>query len=59
MSDENKMKFYVKLHINIYFVRWTARHAIHLRFKISANAFEIRAVQNSKFLVWYVVDCTC
>jgi hypothetical protein len=32
-------------------VRSTARHAIHLRFGISANALEIRAVQSPKCIV--------
>jgi hypothetical protein len=31
--------------------RSTARHAIHLQFDISANAFEIRAVQSPKCIV--------
>jgi hypothetical protein len=34
----------------------TAHHAIHLQFNI--HAFEIRAVQGPKCIVWRAVDCT-
>jgi hypothetical protein len=36
----------------------TARYTIHLQFDISAIAFEIRAVESSKCVVWCAVDCT-
>jgi hypothetical protein len=39
------------MNASIYYVRLTARHAIHLQFHIIANALEIRAVQNPKCLV--------
>jgi hypothetical protein len=43
----------------IHFVhRSTALHSIHLQFDISNNAFEIRAVQSSKCIVWCANDCT-
>jgi hypothetical protein len=32
-------------------VRSTARHAVHLQFDISANAFEIRALQSLKCII--------
>jgi hypothetical protein len=34
-----------------FYVRSTARHAIHLQFDISTNAFEIRAVQSPECMV--------
>jgi hypothetical protein len=39
-------------------VQSTARHAVHLRFVISSNALEIRAVQSPKCMIWCAVDCT-
>jgi hypothetical protein len=41
------------------FVQLTARYAIHLRFDISANDIEIRALQIFKCIVWRAVDLLC
>jgi hypothetical protein len=39
-------------------VRSTARLAIHLQFDISANAFEIREMQRTKYICKSNIDCT-
>jgi hypothetical protein len=43
-SPLGKFDSFVKL--DVLTVRSTARHTLHLQFNISANAFEIRAVQS-------------
>jgi hypothetical protein len=40
------------------YVRSTVCHTIHLQFDISANAFEIRALQSLQCIVRCTVDCT-
>jgi hypothetical protein len=39
-------------------VRSAAHHVIYLQFDISANSFEIRAIQYLKSIVWCAVDYT-
>jgi hypothetical protein len=39
-------------------VRLTVGHATLLQFRVSANGFEIRAVQSPKCVVSCAVDCT-
>jgi hypothetical protein len=69
-GDKSSMPLYVFMYVssviqivgkimpNFGRVRSTARYAIHLEFDISPNAFEIRVVQSSKWLIWRVVGCT-
>jgi hypothetical protein len=45
-------------YVFFFYVRSIARHDMHLQFDISANAFEIRAIQSPKCVVCCVVDCT-